>query len=111
VSPHGRERILDAVVQLFKDQPLQLVGRLALPGLNAGVGKQIRSIDLGLRKEKPPAEILRRQKVLMRFCAAPGALVCMEIVFSHPQSYQSESVGARSSAGSDAIRRCCRHST
>lgn len=77
------------MVQLFKDQPLQLVRRLALPGLNAGVGKQTGSIDLGLCKEKPPAEILRRQKVLVRFCAAPGARACMEIVFSHPQLYHS----------------------
>jgi hypothetical protein len=28
------------VVQLFKDQLLQLVGRLALPGVDAGLGKK-----------------------------------------------------------------------
>ena len=67
----GRERILDAVVQLFEDQLLQLVGRLALPGLDAGLGEQTAGIDLGLRKEKPQADILRLQKVLVRFCAAP----------------------------------------
>ena len=66
----GRERILDAVVQLFEDQLLQLVGRLALPGVDAGLGEQTAGIDLGLRKEKPQADILCRQKVLVWFCAA-----------------------------------------
>ena len=84
-GPHGRERILDAVVQLFKDQLLQLVGRLALPGLDAGVGEQTAGVDLGLRKKKPQADILRRQKVLVWFCAASEALDCTKIVFRHSQ--------------------------
>ena len=35
---NGRKRILDAVVQFLEDQLLQLVGRLALPGVDAGRG-------------------------------------------------------------------------
>ena len=61
------------MVQLFEDQLLQLVGRLALPGVDAGLGQQTAGIDLGLRKEKPQADILCRQKVLMWFWAAPRA--------------------------------------
>jgi hypothetical protein len=37
----GRERILDAVVQLFKDQLLQLVGRFAVPGIDAGLASKL----------------------------------------------------------------------
>ena len=84
-GPHSRERVLDAVVQLFKDQLLQLVGRLALPGLDAGVGEQTAGVDLGLCKKKPQADILRRQKVLVGFCAASEALDCTKIVFRHSQ--------------------------
>ena len=51
-------------------------------------------IDLGLRKEKPQADILCRQKVLMWFCAAPRAMVCTEIVFRHPQLYHYELAAA-----------------
>ena len=58
----GRERILDAVVQLLEDQLLQLVGRLALPGVDAGLGQQTAGIDLGLLKEKPQADILASSK-------------------------------------------------
>ena len=90
----GRERILDAVVQLFEDQLLQLVGRLALPGVDAGLGQQTAGIDLGLRKEKPQADILCRQKVLMWFCAAPRAMVCTEIIFGQPQLYHYELAAA-----------------
>jgi len=63
-------RRLDAVVQLFKDQLLQLVGRLALPGVDAGPGKKAAGIDLGVREEKPQTDVLCRQIVLVRFCAA-----------------------------------------
>ena len=82
------------MVQLFEDQLLQLVGRLALPGVDAGLGQQTAGIDLGLRKEKPQADILCRQKVLMWFCAAPRAVVCAEIVFRHPQLYHYELAAA-----------------
>jgi hypothetical protein len=47
----GCERVLDAVVQLFEDQLLQLVGCFALFGVDAGFGKQTPCIDLSLRKE------------------------------------------------------------
>jgi len=36
----GRERVLDAVMQLFEDQLLQLVGCLAFSGIDTGLGKQ-----------------------------------------------------------------------
>jgi hypothetical protein len=80
------------VVQLFKDQLLQLVGRLALLGVDAGLGKKAAGIDLGLREEKPQADVLCRQIVLVRFCAAPGALFC--IVSRHTQLYHYELVAA-----------------
>jgi hypothetical protein len=44
----GGERILDAVVEFFQDQLLQLVGRLALLGVDAGLGEQFLRVDLGL---------------------------------------------------------------
>lgn len=47
----GRERVLDAVVQFFEDQLLQLVGCLALFGIDTGLGKQAPRIDLSLRQE------------------------------------------------------------
>ena len=53
-----RERILDTVVERFEDQLLQLVGRLSLPGVDAGRGKQTPCIDLGLREQKPQADVL-----------------------------------------------------
>ena len=64
----GCERILDAVVQLLEDQLLQLVGRLALPGVDAGRGQQTPCIDLGLREQKPQADILCRQIVVVLCC-------------------------------------------
>ena len=82
------------MVQLFEDQLLQLVGRLALPGVDAGLGQQTAGIDLGLLKEKPQADILCLQQVLMWFCAAPSAVVCMEIVLRHRQLYHYEVAAA-----------------
>jgi len=38
----GSERILDTVVQLFKDQLLQPVGRLALPGMMPALASKLR---------------------------------------------------------------------
>jgi hypothetical protein len=81
-------------VQLFKDELLQPVGRLALPGVDAGLGKQTPGIDLGLREKKPQADILCRHKVLVRCCAVPRALVSTEIVFRHPQLYHHELAAA-----------------
>ena len=53
----GCECILDTVVQLLEDQLLQLVGRLALPGVDTGRGQQTLRIDLGLREQKPQADV------------------------------------------------------
>ena len=61
----GCERILDTVVQFLEDQLLQLVRCFALPGVDAGRGKQALRIDLGLREQKPQADILCRQIVLV----------------------------------------------
>ena len=83
----GRERILDAVVQFLEDQLLQLVGRLALPGVDAGRGKQTLCIDLGLRKQKPQADVLFRQIVLVLCCAACRTRVGSEIGFRHQRLY------------------------
>ena len=79
----GRERILDAVVQFLEDQLLQLVGRLALPGVDAGRGEQTPCINLGLREQKPQADVLCRQIVLVRCCVACGTRVRPEIGFRH----------------------------
>ena len=79
----GRERILDAVVQLLEDQLLQLVGRLALPGVDAGRGQQTPRIDLGLREQKPQADIFCRQFVLIWGFAACGTRSRPEIGFRH----------------------------
>src|SRR5450631_2082548 len=56
---HGRECILDAMVKLLQDQLLELVGRLALAGVNASQREQTLGIDFGLREKKPKADILR----------------------------------------------------
>ena len=61
----GRQRILDAMVQFLEDQLLQLVGRLALPGVDSGRGKQAPRIDLGLREQKPQADVLFREIVVL----------------------------------------------
>jgi hypothetical protein len=66
----GRQRVLDAVVQFFQDQLLQLVGCLALLGVDAGLGQQFLGVDLGLGQEQPKADILCLQKVLGRRSAA-----------------------------------------
>ena len=83
----GRERILDAVVQFLEDQLLQLVGRLALPGVDAGRGKQTPCINLGLREQKPQADVLFREIVLVLCCAACGTRVRSEIGFRHRRLY------------------------
>ena len=79
----GCERILDAVVQFLEDQLLQLVGRLAFPGVDAGRGQQALRIDLGLREQKPQADIFCRQFVLVGGCAARGTRFRTEIGFRH----------------------------
>src|SRR5690242_12419714 len=96
---------VDTVVQLFKDQLLQPVGRLAFPGVDAGLDKQTPGIDLGPSEERPQADILCRHKVLVRCRAVPGALLCTEIVFRHPQLYHHELAAAVLFDGSDPIKR------
>jgi hypothetical protein len=71
----GRQRVLDAVVELFEDQLLQLVGRLALLGFDAGLGKQSLRVDFGLREKEPKTYILSRQEVLGRRCRRLGVVV------------------------------------
>ena len=83
----GRERILDTVVQFLEDQLLQLVGRLALPGVDAGRGKQTPCVDLGLREQKPQADVLFREIVLVLCCAACGTRVGSEIGLRHCRLY------------------------
>jgi len=80
---NGRKRILDTVVQFFEDQLLQLVGRLALPGVDAGRGKQTPRVNLGLRKQKPQADVLFREIVVLLRCAAVGTRVGSEIGIRH----------------------------
>jgi hypothetical protein len=63
---HGRKRVLDAVVQLFQDQLLQLVGCLALLGVYSGLGQQFPGVDFGLCQQQPQADVLSRQEVLER---------------------------------------------
>jgi hypothetical protein len=71
----GRQRILDAVVEFFQDQLLQLVGRLALLGVDAGLGKQSLRVDFGLREKEPKTHILSRQEVMGRRCRRVGVVV------------------------------------
>ena len=59
---HGSQGVLDAMVQFFQDQFLQLVGRLALFGINAGLGQQDLGIDIGLLEKEPKAVVFRRQE-------------------------------------------------
>ena len=81
-----RQRVLDAVVQFFQDQLLQLVGRRALAGVDAGLIEQFLGVDFRLRQQQPKADILRREKVLRRRCAiAEMALVLVMIDFEHPR--------------------------
>ena len=76
--------ILDAVVQLFKDQLLQLVGRLALAGVDAGLIEQLLGVDFSLRQQQPKADVLRRQKFLRRgFSRTQLVLVSLMIDLKH----------------------------
>ena len=49
----------------------------------AGRGQQTLRIDLGLREQKPQADIFCRQFVLVWGCAACGARFRPEIAFRH----------------------------
>ena len=58
---HGRQRVLDAMMHLFENELLQLVGGLTLLGVDAGLGEQRLGIDDGLLQQQPKAVILGRQ--------------------------------------------------
>src|SRR3954471_21306208 len=47
-SAHGRERILDAMMQFFDDELLQLVSGFTLLGVNAGLREQRLGVNAGL---------------------------------------------------------------
>ena len=61
---HGCQRVLDAVMKLFEDQFLQLVGGFALLGVDAGLLKQRLGAELGLCQQQPEADVFRRQNLL-----------------------------------------------
>jgi hypothetical protein len=86
----GREGVLDAVVQFLEDQLLQLVGRLAFPGVDAGRGEQGLCTDLGLREQKPQADVFCRQIGQEWCCAGCGTWVGTEIRIRYRRSYHHE---------------------
>jgi transposase len=77
------ERVLDAMVKLLQDQLLQLVGCLALAGIDAGLSEQTPGIDFGLRQQQSKADILRLQKVVRRRPAFRRAVFLRTIDFKH----------------------------
>jgi len=58
------QRVLDAVMELFQDQFLQLVGGVALPGFDARLLKQRRGAELGLGQQQPKTHVFCRQNLL-----------------------------------------------
>ena len=62
----GGQRVLDAMMQFAQDQLLQLVGGLALLGVDAGLRQQCLGVDAGLFEQHPKAVVLRRQYGLVR---------------------------------------------
>jgi hypothetical protein len=91
---HGRECILDAMVKLLQDQLLELVGRLALAGVDASLSEQTLGIDFGLLEKKPKADILRLQKVVRRRPATRRVLVLVTVTFEHHRLYHHKSGAA-----------------
>src|SRR5439155_20355316 len=59
-----RERILDAMVQFFENELLQLVRGFTLLGVDAGLREQGLGVDAGLFQQEPKAVILGRQDLL-----------------------------------------------
>ena len=59
-----RQRVLDAVMQLFKNELLQFVGGFALLGVDAGLREQHLGIDTGLLEQQAKAVILGGQEFL-----------------------------------------------
>ena len=62
----GRQRVLDAMVQLLQDQFLQLIGRFALLRVDARLRQKHFCVDARLLKQQTKAVVLRRQDGLMR---------------------------------------------
>ena len=60
------------MMKLFQDQLLQLVGCLALAGVNSGLSKQTLGIDFSLGQQQAKADILCFQRVLPRRPAFEG---------------------------------------
>jgi hypothetical protein len=56
----GSERVLDAMMQLTENELLQLVGSLALLGVNAGLREQGFGVDAGLLQQQAKTVVLRR---------------------------------------------------
>jgi hypothetical protein len=82
------------MVKLLQDQLLELVGRLALAGVNASLREQTLGIDFGLREKKPKADILRLQKFVRRRPAMRRALVLATVNFEHHRLYHHKSGAA-----------------
>ena len=61
---HGRERILDAMMQFFENELLQLVRGFTLLGVDTGLREQGLGVDAGLFQQQPKAVILGRQDFL-----------------------------------------------
>ena len=61
---HGRERILDAMMQFIENELLQLVRGLALLGVDAGLREQGLGVDDGLFQQQPKAVVLGGQELL-----------------------------------------------
>ena len=80
------------MVQFFQYQLLQLVGRLALPGVDAGLFEEPPGVDFRLGQKQPKADVLRRQKLRRRRSAnAQMALVLVTIGFKHHRLYHRKS--------------------
>ena len=95
----GCERILDAVVQFLEDQLLKFVGRLALLGVNTGLGEQFLRIDFGLRQQQPKADVFGFQNLRGRRVEARMARVLMKAGFGHSRLYHPMSGSAHTNAG------------
>jgi hypothetical protein len=79
------------MVKLFQDQLLQLVGCLALAGVDASLGEQTLGIDFGLLEQKPKADILCLQNVVRRRPAIRRALFLVTVDFKHRRLYHHKS--------------------
>ncbi len=62
----GRQRVLDAVMQLFKNKLLQFISGFALLCVDSGLRKQHLGVDTGLLEQQTKTVIFRGQKFLRR---------------------------------------------